>query len=524
MSDLYNSNSKKISEFTAQSLLQDSDIFTLVRNSTNYNIRWSDLKLDLGVSGSLSTAGAPTATPILQNFGSDYSIRGLESTKGIVTNLSAQNGVNVSCNFAQVGGGETIIKDLNASQYEFKTMVAGEGVSITDTGNALRFDFLADTTTTKTVVISEESDFPDPAGGVITLEPSTDYVIVNDITTSNRFITQAPNTIRASSSQMVTLTYTGVDDMFSGTDVSLKIRDITLNCPNGNVFNTTSPGGFGIVQMVEANVENCQTIGQVENNFITRFTNTAFENIIAGGLLYKGTNTIMVVDVSVGFLGGGSLIDLGTSTFQTVSISGGVIPSSSPGTFFLSGLPNSGNIVAGGLGTVFNNTGFGSGAPLNGITSSDVRWNFLANNSISNTISDALVYTDGNALETVITAANTPVKVNAVFTEQDAARFTTDASGTCTYIGEVPSRLPIDVTISMVGASGGDKQATVYIAINGSVISATSMQTTINSAKSGAATAIWQYNFQPNDYVEVFVENNSDTVNIVATNVVLRIN
>ena len=224
------------------------------------------------------------------------------------------------------------------------------------------------------------------------------------------------------------------------------------------------------------------------------------------------------------FLNGGSLIDLGSATFRSISIEGGIIEESAPGAFFLSGLPNSGNIVPGGLATVFNNKGFGNATPLSGVSTSDNRWEFTNNNTIPDSISDALVYTEANALETTISVINTPVKVNAVFVTEDISRLSHDGTGRVTYTGERPARLPIDVTASIVGASGGDKQTTLYIAINGAIVSATGIQETTNSSKAGSFALIWQYEFQPNDYVEAWVENNTDTTNIVAQNVVLRVN
>lgn len=516
--------SKKESQFVVQNVISDTDFIRIFRTGLNSAVSFSDFKTSLGVTGSISQVGDPLGAPVLYTSGDNYFIRNIESTKGVQANVSAQNGVALGLNIAQANTGVKLIDDLNAKQYQLKTLKEGVGVNLNDEGDTIEINFVSDAGASKTVVVSEESDFPTPVAGVITLEEDTDYLLANDISTANRFVVSRPNTIRASSSQMVSLTYTGSGDMFTGTNSSFKIVNITVDAPNGNIFNTTAPSLPGIVQMVESNVKSCQTLGTIDGNFITRFSNVAFENIIADGLTFAGTNNILVVDVGVAFLGGGSLIDLGTSTFESISIDGGVIASSAPGTFFLSGLTNSGNINPGGSGSVINNKGFGSGSSLNGISNDDARWNFLANNTIPNSTSDVLIYTDGNALETTIAAVDTPVKVNAVFTEEDAARFTSDSSGRATYVAEVPARLPIDVTISMLGASGGDKQATVYIAINGTVITATSMQTTINSSKSGAATAIWQYDFQPNDYVEVFVENNTNIVNIVATNVVLRVN
>lgn len=519
------SNSKRISQFNSDSLLQDGDLFTLVRNNTNLNIRYSDFKTDLGVTGSISQTGDPLGAPVLYDAGnSNYYIRNLESSKGIAVTVSAQNGVNIATDFAQIGNGQKVIKDISADQLEFKTLVGGSNINITSDDDTLTFNFIPSGGASKTVTISEESDFPDPVAGVITLENDTDYLLVNDITTANRFIAARPNSIRGASSQMVELAYTGTGTMFSGDSVSLKFFNVTISAPSGHIFNTTATGAPGIVQMVECNVRECETLGNIDSNFITRFTNVAFENIKTNGLTFSGTNEILVIDVGVAFIYGGSLIDFGTSTFNAVTIESSILQESAVGTFFLSGLPNSGNINAGGLATVINNKGFGSGTALSGVNQNDARWEFFGNNLTPDSLADGMISVVGSTTETIITTQGVKVKVNNVWTEEVSARFDFDSSGRLTYNGERPIRLPVGLTTTVLFAAGTDKQADVCIAINGSVITQTTKQGTASSTKAASITTIWQHEFLPGDYVEVFTSNETNTENIIVQQAVLRIN
>ena len=68
------------------------------------------------------------------------------------------------------------------------------------------------------------------------------------------------------------------------------------------------------------------------------------------------------------------------------------------------------------------------------------------------------------------------------------------------YIGEKDLTVPITVVITIL-ATGGDKQVTGYIAINGSVIAGSAIQTTASGTKAGNVTCIWQQTLQPNDYI-----------------------
>ena len=92
-----------------------------------------------------------------------------------------------------------------------------------------------------------------------------------------------------------------------------------------------------------------------------------------------------------------------------------------------------------------------------------------------------------------------------------------------TYVGERPARLPIDFVVSMLMASGGDAQASAYIAINGTEVTDSKATTTASSSKAGTVGLIWQYEFQPNDFIEVFLANDSTTVNVIGQSAVARI-
>lgn len=166
----------------------------------------------------------------------------------------------------------------------------------------------------------------------------------------------------------------------------------------------------------------------------------------------------------------------------------------------------------------------GATQQLSGITNSDVRWDFSGNNAIADSISDGLIHTEANALESVISATGTPVKLNAVFLDDDISRFTSDGTGRLTYVGEISARLPIDITATVEAASGGDKQIGLCVSLNGSPITTTCVQGTASSSKLTSLTTIWQYDFQPGDYIEPFVSNESDTTNVVAPQCVLRVN
>ena len=137
---------QKISSFTGQTLLDNADLFTFVRNSTNYNVKFSDLKNDLGVTGTLNQVGDPLAVPILEQPGCNTNnIRNLEDGAGVSFNLSAQNGIEGNWNVAQDGTGVPLTSGLTEPQPVMSSLVQGEGIIIDKVEDAITISAFAGT-------------------------------------------------------------------------------------------------------------------------------------------------------------------------------------------------------------------------------------------------------------------------------------------------------------------------------------------------------------------------------------------
>lgn len=514
--------SKKISDFTQQTALQGSDLLNIVRSGTNYNVTFTNVLESLGVTGSLNVVGDPLGIPILEQPSSTVNnFRSLESSKGVLASVSANNGIKLATNFAQGTTGQKIIKDLAANQLLFKSLEAGSDIAINDDGDHLRISFVGGSASTKTVLVGQESDFPSPVSGVITLANNTDYLITNDISTANRFVVGKSTTMRAASGQIVQLTYTGSGDMLTGVDPNFRAEKITLDCPNGNLLNMTAPGGNGIIQFVEMNVQSCNTGGTVSGAFICRFNAVAWEDIKTKGVTFSGSNLNLVYDTGVVFLNGGEFIDLGSATFNTVSIDGIIVQTSAGGTTFLKGAAASANINAGGLGVVTNNRIFGSASPLSGISSDDARWNFNLNDDIPDTRPDALL--SFQTPTTTVLAAATPAKITGTWGIERSSQMTATTGGRVTYDGEKASTLPITCALSLEPVTGTNKVVNIYLAKNGSVITNSKVQTVVSSGSPKNQAVIWQDSLANGEYYECFIES-VDGTDLQVNTATLRVN
>ena len=521
---------RKISKFVEQDSVLSSDFFTFVRNGQNFKVPFQSLINAVGGIGQLKPAGAPTSTAILQQPSSTFSlIRGIEASQGITATVSPQNGISLKTNFANTGNGQGLLVDPTAAQILVRSLNDGDGIVINEEDDgSITISTTTSTVTTKTVLVTDVDDFPAPVSGVITLDDNTDYFLQNDITTANRFEIGASTSLRGPASQIITLAYTGAGVMFTGTNPNFRIDRITMDCPNGTLMDVSSPG-TGIFQIIESTIQSCQDIGTIGDMFLVRFKGIAIENIINDGVKFSGVGVIgvLVFDTLVTFnnSSGATFIDFQNQLFSAVTITNIVNNSSQPATW-LSGLANSGNIIAGGLGYVNNVRTPSNVTPLNGISSDDARYNFFGNDAIADTRPDALISLNNNATATVVAGTGIPIKAAGTWTLGEAAQFTIDTTGRATYIGEKPARLPIDINPSMerTGGGGGGEEFSAYVAVNGAVIAESGVQVTLEGGDLNQAVTKWQYNFQPGDYVELWVERNSGGNDVVVVDSVLRVN
>ena len=71
-------------------------------------------------------------------------------------------------------------------------------------------------------------------------------------------------------------------------------------------------------------------------------------------------------------------------------------------------------------------------------------------------------------------------------------------------------------------ASGGSVDVTAYVAVNGTVVAESSIGTDCSSTVSGNIPLTWQEELATDDFIEVFLENNDGTGNIILVDAVFR--
>lgn len=518
MSDSNVPRDRKKSDFTEQGVIPAGATFDYVYNGTNYKISVADMIAAFGTTGTLEQVGDPTQTPILKQVGAVNQIRTLEDGAGIKASISPQGGALLDHNFTVDSTGIPILSNSAAASPTLRSILAGSGITVAVSNGSIQIALSATPATTKTVIVNVLADFPTPAANVITLEADTLYFLTNDIAAgANRFVLSDTTIIDGSDGLLIELSYTGSGTMFTGLNVTGRIKNLILSCPNGQLFDFTGTGSESFF-FNSCVVSKCDTVGSIEDMLFFSLDDVAFQDIITAGITFAGSISLLSLTKIVVGQNGGIFIDLGVVVFNGISINF-IKATLAAGTTFLSGAVDSVNISSGGLGAVTNTRISGAGTVLTGIVSTDNLWVFDSNNAIPDSRDAALMNNTG--VTVTISTINTPVKIDGNWVEQNVSRFETATSGTMTYKGP-GAHVSLNVTVTAESALSS-KDFTFYFALNGTEITASGIPRTLTAGTPGNLTLFWSLELSTDDEIEVWVENNTDSTNCVINSAIVRI-
>ncbi len=375
-------------------------------------------------------------------------------------------------------------------------------------------------------VINSESGFPVQDATTITLEAGINYLLGADVISAKRFVYESGALFTANNQFGPTWTYTGSGNMFTGSDSNFTLSNITLKCASANfIDHTDSVGGTDVIVLDLVRIISCLKFGTIRDSQAVRI-NTSFSISSTDGLTITGsTNNNLVVrqfalfSSSASFVG----IDLG-SAIVNVEIQD-LLFSAPAGAFGVSGLASSGNIPVGALAALTGCQFFGgmTGTGLENITSNDIRWSFRDNNTISDTNPDSLLSLVGNTTDTTISTQGVAVKVAGTFVVVRQSHFTGDTAGKSIYNGERNLAAPVDIQVTVEPATGNNKDISVYLAVDGVVIAATKRTTRADNNNPKSISIPWQIDFVTSKFIEIWVANETDTIDITVIDASLRV-
>jgi hypothetical protein len=288
-------------------------------------------------------------------------------------------------------------------------------------------------------------------------------------------------------------------------------------------FNDTTPGTSAAL-IIFIQINNCVKEAVFDSMFSLTYNGVIVPNSGDGvSLLGTGWFSFVclshaVASSSASYVG----IDLGTVSAPNITLQ--LLSHFAPaGAVGVLGAANSANVPAGSLATLRESNFVGGMASVSGISQDDIRWDMQGNNDPADTMPDAMLSLTGNATETVIGTPGTAVKVAGTWVVERASKFTGDTTGRATSDSEQDLTSPLDIVMTVRPVSGSNKDITAYLAINGSIVTNSGQTTRVSSNDPKQVKVQWQEALAETDFVEVFVANETDTVNLVVDSANLRV-
>ena len=376
------------------------------------------------------------------------------------------------------------------------------------------------------VFVNQLSDLPTAAAGKITLLAGTTYLFGANVNIGTNYLLFAAGTgIQSHGVFTTTITYTGTVPMLQGADASTRIKEINLLCASSNLFSwVDGTPGTSIIIFSDVLVIACLEVGLFDD-INTLVINGSTVVSCTSGITFEGTanqgtrlESFSMLSTSATYVG----FDFTGATMKTLFMEG-VVVTGGAGSIGIKGDAGSANITSGFVANVSAVQFQGVTTPLSGVTIDDIRWKFVGNGNIADSMPDALIAFTANATATVIATVNTPVLVAGTFTEARASQYATTAAGRITLLSERDVVTPIDVTLTIEPVSGTNKIITAYIALGGTVIALSGMGTHVDAGDPKVVTIPWQLNLSETNFIEVFVENNTDAVNLLVSHITFRV-
>jgi hypothetical protein len=371
-------------------------------------------------------------------------------------------------------------------------------------------------------LVQSRADFPAPdSSGIINLVDGVAYVVFGTVDLlGSRLNSDGIGTLTGYGPETSWLKSTGLDSgtpLLTATDTvvltAISLEHATLFDLNG------SEGADAVIDWYAVNLRNATTsIGTIANYNNAIFGLLGFLN--SGGLTFDGTfGTIAFSDTIFENASGlTSVIIPSTATITRrfrvnsssfVSLSGETAINFSTSA----SVPNEGYIL--------NLCNFsGGGTYTTGVTATDnkSRWNGCR--GVTNSGNFGQYYMNANETETVISEASTFVKVAGTTTPgANVDRFDTSTTDNrASYTGSLAGYYKVSVVLSYT--AGTNDEIRFRIAKNGVTSASSQSLSTSNGNRNESITLqdiVFLEDNDPNDYVEVWVANDSGSGNVTVT-------
>lgn len=354
------------------------------------------------------------------------------------------------------------------------------------------------------IPINSADDFPDADGGEreLTNGESVVYVLASKlINMGSDVFTQTGGecVIRGANRFESGLTTSSSSDFFTITDGAFAIEFAGITCPNSDyAINFASSVAFTSLVLQNPIFVDVKSVALIDGAFTTSLRTCTTVTTTVGGIDWIGNNNSQINCTNFLGLGSpvgwaGTLLNLGTATFDLVNITGDNRFDSTSGNTILGGAASSANLNSGGRALVAGGIFEGTGTTLSGITTQDLQWTFRGNvfedGSTQNTRTDADAY-----LLTPITVPNAGANVftpiaGVNWLSDISNNFTVSTAGLVTYLGLNNADIAVSGATTVEKNGGGADLICCKIAVDtGSGL--TVVDKTIGCTENSTATQI----------------------------------
>jgi hypothetical protein len=374
--------------------------------------------------------------------------------------------------------------------------------------------------------VEQLSDLPTPIGNVITIPTGHTYIVVSPNVNigGNRLYFEKDSCLLGTSSATSKITCSlGNGEAMITAEGSLPMQDITLECNYNGIGALPSFMDLNGISSPGANIDwLCVNFtGNVKLGSIRNYSNVVLEfcKIVGQGgeLFFEGTfdNIIFQACYVNNNSTSGRIIHFSNSltinsrirfTFTPFNVSNG-----------MTGIHLGPSAIIPVEGYQFQCVSFeGPGTPLSGVLPSNNKSFFLECRGVQNSTAIAEYYMTNNTINTVIGTGNTGVfrKVEGItFPGVYVEKFTL-TNNRATYTGALTRKFKVTAQLSL--SSTNAQNIAVAITKNNTVINSSITEDGTDAAGRlqgmGVQTIV---ELNTNDYIEIFVSNNSSTANVL---------
>lgn len=372
--------------------------------------------------------------------------------------------------------------------------------------------------------VTELNDLPTPVSGVITLADDHSYFFIGTVDLlGNRMVGGSNTCILGPSSENAFITSTGLGAgvaLFTSTRTT-PIRHVTFQDVD-TLFDIDGAGNTTALDWTGVNFVNIPNIGVLKNfsNFV--YTKGAF--LGAQGLVIDGTfGTASIADSLLQGLGSaGTIVKIPATA--VVQRRFRIIYSSVVAFGSTVGIDVSVSATVPAQSYILDTINFSGGSTyLSGVGYLDNETLFVSCVGIPNSREVSQYYMHNNTTTTVVSTSATPVKVLGTTTNAPVTTKFTNTDNRATYTGSLTRTFHVIVNLSL--SSGNNQLIGCYVAKNGVELSESEMYASTDS--NGAlvnVTIQTLVELSTNDYIEIFVENDTTAQNILVDdlNVTIR--